>query len=342
MGCRIAPILAVLFMHHIESVILQTDPPLYVRYIDDILIATTTTEELAQHYSCLNNVHPNIHLTIERPVNNKLPFLNFAIYLEEGRIETGWYKKQASKNIIINRRSAHPAVIKRNVLANMVHAAESLSSSVKRKVESLKMAEQIALSNGYEGLDYRPSFWVRGGFERTKTIFKIPFISESFTAAVGTLIRKLQLPIAVVCQHPRTLKDMLTSNRIYDQACEKNDCLICSCNFSGSCKKTGCVYKIICECGMSYIGETGRPLHERIDEHIRALNNPSCKSYVDAPLARHRVVAHRSGQPRIEVQVLHTSTSTIKRKIIEAMWIRSEQPALNMKAEMEDAIKLLH
>ena len=34
-------------------------------------------------------------------------------------------------------------------------------------------------------------------------------------------------------------------------------------------KQDGVVYKIPCECGKVYIGETGRAMHERIKEHDR-------------------------------------------------------------------------
>ena len=34
-------------------------------------------------------------------------------------------------------------------------------------------------------------------------------------------------------------------------------------------KQDGVVYKILCECGKVYIGETGRCMHERIEEHNR-------------------------------------------------------------------------
>ena len=34
-------------------------------------------------------------------------------------------------------------------------------------------------------------------------------------------------------------------------------------------KQDGVVYKIPCECGKVYIGETGRSMHERIKEHDR-------------------------------------------------------------------------
>ena len=92
----------------------------------------------------------------------------------------------------------------------------------------------------------------------------------------------------------------------------------------------------------NYIGETGRPLHARINEHMRSLINPSKKSYSDAPLARHRVSEHHNKVPSIKVEILAIAGSTIKRKVMEAMWIQREHPQLNIKKEMEEAMKLLY
>ncbi|EYC45004.1 hypothetical protein Y032_0442g1531 [Ancylostoma ceylanicum] len=42
------------------------------------------------------------------------------------------------------------------------------------------------------------------------------------------------------------------------------------------CQLRGTVYMLTCEgCGEKYVGETARPLHARIDEHLRALRNPA-------------------------------------------------------------------
>ena len=38
-------------------------------------------------------------------------------------------------------------------------------------------------------------------------------------------------------------------------------------------KQDGVVYKIPCECGKVYIGETGRSIHERIKEHDRDIQH---------------------------------------------------------------------
>jgi hypothetical protein len=111
----------------------------------------------------------------------------------------------------------------------------------------------------------------------------------------------------------------------------------------GSCVLQGVVYKIICQCGQFYIGETGRPLHERITEHVRAFKNPEAKSYANYPLARHRKgINHGNdeGIPGIYVKILGREPKAIARRILEATFIRSEKPSINGKEEME-GIQLL-
>ena len=39
-------------------------------------------------------------------------------------------------------------------------------------------------------------------------------------------------------------------------------------------KQDGVVYKIPCECGKVYIGETGRAMQDRIKEHDRDIRKP--------------------------------------------------------------------
>ena len=148
--------------------------------------------------------------------------------------------------------------------------------------------------------------------------------------------------MCVIVEHPRTLKDMLVSNRIYEHLCDLTNCKICPYNVPGSCRKMGCVYQITCSCGSSYIGESGRALSARISEHQRALWNPGKKSYVDTPLARHRVAAHHDDTPDIRVTILGVETDTVRRKILEAIWIKRVRPQINIKKEMEDALIFIH
>ena len=85
-----------------------------------------------------------------------------------------------------------------------------------------------------------------------------------------------------------------------------------------------------------------RALSARISEHQGALWNPGKKSYVDTPLARHRVAAHHDDTPDIRVTILGVETDTVRRKILEAIWIKRVRPQINIKKEMEDALKFIH
>ena len=341
MGNRIAPILAIVFMNKIESIAINPKPILYLRYIDDILLITKNEEEINHYYDAINNMHNSIRLTIEKPVHDSLPFLNCLIKLREGKFITGWYRKPTSKNIIIHRGSAHPARTKINVLQNMVTTAQRVCSTEKERQKSVELANKIAKENGYEDIGFKPSYWATTKFVKGYVAFKIPFISEFFTKAIDRIVKSSNLPLNVIVEHPRTLKNILTMNRVYDTGCVERSCLICRSNGEGSCKKMGCIYLIRCECGSEYVGETGRSLTKRIEEHIRGLKNPSVKSYVDLPLARHRVSKHHNKCPNITVKILGRESDPVRRKILEGMWIKRIKPAINVKKEMDTSLELL-
>ena len=83
MGSRVAPPLAITFMHAIESLILSSpgyQPVLYLRYIDDILgVWTHGVDTLDRYHTFVNSFHPSLKFTLERtdPVEiSRVPFLD--------------------------------------------------------------------------------------------------------------------------------------------------------------------------------------------------------------------------------------------------------------------------
>ncbi len=61
-------------------------------------------------------------------------------------------------------------------------------------------------------------------------------------------------------------------------------------NDKGSCHNTpnpsGCVYKLECDCGDTYIGQTGRPIATRIIEHKTSVNKSNLKSALSEHLVK--------------------------------------------------------
>ena len=70
MGSRVAPPLAITFMHVIESLILSSpgnQPVLYLRYIDDILgVWTHGASELNNYHKFVDSFHPSLKFSLER------------------------------------------------------------------------------------------------------------------------------------------------------------------------------------------------------------------------------------------------------------------------------------
>uniref|UniRef100_A0AC34GEH4 Reverse transcriptase domain-containing protein n=1 Tax=Panagrolaimus sp. ES5 TaxID=591445 RepID=A0AC34GEH4_9BILA len=95
MGNRLAPLLAIIFVHKIETTIIQALRPInFLRFIDDTFVITKTLEELEILFTELNNAHPQIEFTKEEPTENGLPFLNCNIKkFENGDFTTTWYRK---------------------------------------------------------------------------------------------------------------------------------------------------------------------------------------------------------------------------------------------------------
>ena len=90
------------------------------------------------------------------------------------------------------------------------------------------------------------------------------------------------------------------------------------------------------------MGETGRRLGTRIEVHMRALRNPSRPSYVDLPMTRHRVSAHHRKIPEVGIQILDIEHGTMRRKVLEGIWIPRLRPEINIKKEKEEALKFAH
>ncbi|EYC23524.1 hypothetical protein Y032_0015g2701 [Ancylostoma ceylanicum] len=94
-------------------------PQMYCRYIDDCCIVTSTQSEMDECFRILNQQSQCIKFTRETPQDGWLPDLNTKVKLSNGTWTMKWYRKDCSKNILINACCAHPTAIKRAVIRNM-------------------------------------------------------------------------------------------------------------------------------------------------------------------------------------------------------------------------------
>ncbi|KAK6751464.1 hypothetical protein RB195_003079 [Necator americanus] len=228
--------------------------------------------------------------------------------------------------------------MKKAVLSNMFRTARTVCSGPEERKESLTLANEIAVSNGYE---VRTSETRRYQSERARqvenpTADKIPlcfpYISDEVSAAIRRCLRKADLDssVSVVEIPPNNLKRQLVRNRLYDTICTTPNCIICPTGRSGDCLRSGVIYLISCtNFGDEYIGETARPLYVRIKEHVSGKNR--LREWT--PLGAHRTQKHDGADFEIRAQILAHETETLARKSLEAFWIQAKNPKMNRKGE---------
>ena len=89
----------------------------------------------------------------------------------------------------------------------------------------------------------------------------------------------------------------------------------------------GVVYRIPCECGRVYVGETRRRLKQRITEHKQAVKNADSNNRLAVYVARTEHEIRRD-----EAEIVHREGQWMKRKIKESLTIKAHDNNLNLDA----------
>ncbi|VDP30328.1 unnamed protein product [Heligmosomoides polygyrus] len=252
---------------------------------------------------------------------NWLTFLNVQVSCTRNRFHTKWYRKPGSKNIIVHFRSAHPPQPKRAKIKNTFRTAAAVSSYSDLKSVSLQMASRIAVSNGYPEQNlakgHRAPVMAARHQSDNKIPFKVPFVSDDFSTEVRNCIRKagLDSTVRMIEVPPANLKTRLVRNLLYDSCCKTRQCIICPFGKEGDCLVSGVVYLTKCTgCNGEYIGETGRPLGERVKEHLGMLR----RCDIAGPLGEHRLRCHNGAGIDVAVTILAREFEISARKTLEA------------------------
>ncbi|PIC44323.1 hypothetical protein B9Z55_004727 [Caenorhabditis nigoni] len=161
---------------------------------------------------------------------------------------------------------------------------------------------------------------------------------EIATNLVRSSLNQVGLEATVVELKGKSLRDLLVKNRLFDVRCTRRHCRVCPEIGKGGCEKKGVIYQINCECGEKYAGETGRPLAERFNDHARAAEKPGSKSYIATTWAKHSGEKHGGDPLNISLKILDMERNTVRRKILEGIYIKAKNPALNTKEELADLV----
>ncbi|XP_072152535.1 uncharacterized protein [Bemisia tabaci] len=266
MGGPISPIMADIFMDKYDHRICTSNKwaskiLCYFRYMDDIFAVWLGTDrELSIFHNEINDLHPNLRFKLE--VGGKtLNFLDLTIRVENRKIKFGIYRKQCFTDAIIPNNSYHPWPQKMAGFHSMLNRLTTIPLEKEEYERELTTILNIATNNGYQKRDIFHLLHRKQQEKRDRMIYgkiktkgtekwiSIPYI-EKISERVKGIIEK-DKSVKVTYGNQRNLGRILINT--------KEKC--------GKLEASG-VYKIECNCGKIYIGQTGRSVATRLKEHV--------------------------------------------------------------------------
>lgn len=391
MGTKVAPTYANIFMHYIETSMMdQSDitPRIWRRYINDIFaIYRCSEDELISHLQHLNTLHHSIKFTYEYS-QQEINFLDTTVYIDSDRkLQTRLYNKPTDSHMYLHYNSCHPAHQKKSIAYSQAIRIRMICSEDPEYRKSSQLLIKHLTLRGHPHRQVRDSIIRAGQVDRdslltTRTNVNkqiIPFIIEynpSNLRAAKYTKEALDFfthkpcnqkfhknKILVAYKRAANLRDILTSSPFPKPPRKQGSrpCMRFSCNQcnnivtttevtssfnnkkfkiigDNTCLSRNVVYMITCPlCSDQYIGETGRTLAERLQNHKYNIRY-RCR---DLPVSAH-FLDHDLQEKDLLCTILDNSASDKNVRLrLEEAWIRvmdtMKPRGMNLKLEMSSA-----
>ena len=347
MGDSCSPKLADLFLHYLEHEPVQkllSEGLImgYRRYLDDIFLVYRKNK-LDEILKIFQNLHEKIKITVEKPVDTRLKFLDFEIYTdqEKGSIEIKSYNKDT---VPMHFSDCAPLNMKKGLLVG-----ELVRSTMKNSQNNNLILDFEKIKEKYICQEY-PKTLIEESIERVKMgrnskidwereksenpsrnfTMKIPYTSDKVKKVSNELRKSLKAYLPDFNLH-YAHKTITVRNTIIQNLCPKLD----------SRNSLNSVYMFTCDCGDRYIGETEN-LFNRVQDHQQpskdtAIYNHTSqcpnftenfnKSYV------RNIFENRFEFLLGKFQILHKNLKYKERTQYEAIEIRLKNPVLNRQVK---------
>ena len=333
MGSPLSGLLANIYVEHIEDKILNLPEAknviMWKRYVDDILIIWTgTLQELKNFHDSINTIDHKIKFTIETEENNKINFLDLTLNKSNnGQITYNIYRKPTNAECIIPYDSHHSTQNKFAALHSMINRAYTLPLSDQTRHTEIEKIRNIAQTHNFPEKTInkiinkiKNKTMIQSlGYGTNTTIDNNNITFRKFTYA-GQINEKISKTLKKYNIHPihktnNSISDILHNYKDKTEKWNKNG-----------------VYKIYCkECEATYIGETGRKLSTRLQEHK--------KDKIHSNVGRHiHYNGHHIDEER--TKILHVCDKGLKLTLLEAFEIDQESKTntkcLNDQLELKE------
>ncbi|CAF1663857.1 unnamed protein product [Adineta ricciae] len=279
MGAPLAPVIADIFMAHLETTLMdqlkQSGVCEWHRYVDDTFVLLEPTTNVADVLTILNNFHASIKFTYELEKDHSLPFLDVRVIRPQNsqQFETTIYRKPTFTGLMTNWHSFVPLQYKKSSIVSMVQRALAICSTYTTLAAEFQEIRRIGVANGYPisfidtrigiGLnrqlaknDSNTTILPLIGCEKKRMYVEIPFIgrpTDLLKKRFSQLSSKVRpdLDIRFYTKPPPAVQTFFqTKDPIVKHM------------------QSDVVYSISCiDCNQTYIGKTERQSIRRLREH---------------------------------------------------------------------------
>ena len=270
MGSSVSGTLAELTMQAIEQEIFDRSPveiKLWRRYVDDV-IAIIPKTRIEEFHDFINSINTNIQFEKELENESMLPFLDLKIIRQsEGNLKFKIHRKPTHSNRYLDAESNCPMSHKTSVIRSLVDRAFNLCSTEYLEPELLLIKSTLK-SNGYNPRHINQIIQKKrisiinpqntSSSDRDHDNPQLKYISIPYIKGTSERMGRIlkQKNIILANRPTNSLKSQLS--RLKDPIATD--------------QKTNVVYEIPCrDCDKVYIGETGRNIKKRNQEHKYAI-----------------------------------------------------------------------
>ncbi|KAL9964643.1 hypothetical protein ACROYT_G028317 [Oculina patagonica] len=322
MGSPVSAVIANLYMESFEEQAIASSsykPKIWKRYVDDTftILDRENVDSFLQH---LNNQQPSIRFTMETESDSKLAFLDTAVSREpDGRLTTSVYRKPTHTDQYLAYDSHHhPPSVKRGIVKCLYERAKRLVTKPSVISKEKKHLSSVLVSYGY------PFSFLQKITKTRKPNTSAEPVAEFKSTAVLPYVKGLSEQLRRCLQQQGVRAVFKSETTLRSQLVRPKDAV-------DSTKQDGVVYRIPCECGKVYIGETGRPMQDRIKEHDRGIRLARIQT---SAVAEH---TNNTGHCPLwnEVKFIDRDSHWYTRRVKEAIHIRLHPNNINRDSGIE-------
>ena len=324
MGSPLSPVLANLYMEYLESELLPSispQPPLYVRYVDDILIAWPDSMDFDHFFDQVNLLSRSIKFTKEWEIDQSIPFLDTRVHRLTSGFSFGIYRKPTHSGQYIHFFSSQSEQIKRGSVFSMYLRAYRLCDGSHLQNELNYLAEAFQKS-GF------PARIIREVHSAVKRKF--------YSAPPQSTPEESQPPPTIALPHShfveKHVKPLFRANGsrvVTSSTCTLRNELVSNRPPCGE-GVGGSVYLIPChDCEKVYVGQSGRNFDVRLGEHKAAVR----LGRVNNACAKHSVNENHAIDWR-NARTLYKSNDLTNRLIVQSTLIKSRENFNNMQSTL--------